>query len=422
MALVTWNWCCGDELEGHWEGAIILQGVAWPVELDFEKTESVMAAALSIRSMGMIGNPIEISSNERGEFSVQLPYGIGDMQLLPADGLIVAHRKIQSGRRISVILEKIEDYQLPYHEEEVTFSTGNLVLKGTILVPNDHDTLHAGVVILHGSQVNGRDSWEYRSWADYYARLGLVALVYDKRPYDDIYPDLHDLASDAKAALEYLQERPETRSNAVGFSGGSEAGWLAAEVASEPGETPGFVIVSGWPAVTPREQESLSIANKLRDSDLTTGEVEEALAYLDLYFYHAQSGQLWEELKSAAEDASTRAWTNYVPIPETQSEMLWWSRNHRFPAESYLQQLQCPVLACYGQNDRVVPPSRNAERLREFLDQSGNQDVSIRVFEDGDHRIELPFIISSEQVRWPQLSPDYLLALESWCRSHNLAN
>jgi pimeloyl-ACP methyl ester carboxylesterase len=315
LFFVNLNLGVAEELVGHWEGSIVMRGVSWPVEMDFENNNSEVAAKLSIRSMGMVANPVEIANPSTDAPTFSFPFGIGEFELNPGHGLILSHRKLKSGRRITLLLERIENYEPPYQMEDVTIPNGEEPLKGTMYVPNDNTQPTAGVVILHGSGPGGRDSWEYRSWADYYARLGIATLIYDKRAYDEVYPDLSVLADDAKAVLTYFQNRPGIQNNAVGFSGGSQAAWLATSVASQPESKVAFIIMSGWPAVTPGEQELQSKENKLRAAGLTSSELRDALAYLNLYFYVAQTGQLWDELSTAAKTAATTNWSELVPIP-----------------------------------------------------------------------------------------------------------
>lgn len=412
---------CGQQsLDGHWEGAVILRGVSWPLEIDFDSRNSESPCTLTIRSMGFVGKPVEVSERSNDSASVTFPFGLGQYNLEPEKGLVVSHFELAGGRRISLILEKIDEYKLPYQSQEVSIKSGDQNLKGTLFLPNDRKDLLPGIVILHGSASKGRDSIEYRSWADFYTRKGIATLIYDKRSYDDIYPDLSELAADAKSALTFMQERPEIDNSAVGFAGGSQAAWLASSVASQPNTQVAFIIMSGWPSVTPLEQESKAIEIELANANLSATELKEAKAYVSLYFHCASTGQLWDQLKDAAKNAKNTKWGDWVPIPNKKSDLDWWFRNAGFPAQQYLQNVRCPVLACYGENDTVVPPAQNAQQLQIILTKSGNKNVTVKTFPDADHRIEMPMIINANTVRWPQLSPDYLHAIDQWLRQQNI--
>jgi uncharacterized protein len=409
-----------QSLDGHWEGGIMLRGVSWPLEMDFDSRNTDSPCTLTIRSMGFVGKRVEVNERSKDSASVNFPFGLGQYNLEPEKGLVVSHFELDGGRRISLILEKIDDYKLPYQSQEVSIKSGDQDLKGTLFLPNQRKDPLPGVVILHGSASRGRDSIEYRSWADFYTRKGIATLVYDKRNYDDNYPDLSELAADAKSVLTFMQERPEIDNSAVGFAGGSQAAWLASSVVSQPNTRVAFVIMSGWPSVTPAEQESKAIEMELANANLSATELKEAKAYISLYFYCASTGQLWDQLKNAAENAKNTKWGDRVPIPNEKSDLDWWFRNAGFPAQQYLHSVRCPVLACYGENDTVVPPAQNAQQLQNILTKSGNNNVTVKTFPDADHRIEMPMIINADTVRWPQLSPDYLRAIDQWLRQQNI--
>ena len=50
-----------------------------------------------------------------------------------------------------------------------------------------------------------------------------------------------------------------------------------------------------------------------------------------------------------------------------------------------LRQVRCPVLAIYGERDTLVPARQSADMWRSTLKQSGNTDVTVKIFSDGDH-------------------------------------
>ena len=405
--------CFSQGLGGSWDGSIVMRGESWPIELNFENGDPKLAH-LSIPSMGMIDNPIRLEKSSRNKTSISLPFGLGDFELDPDGDLLVSHRKLANGRRITLLVEKVPNNVRPYLQNEVSIPNGNVTLKGTTYIPRNAKSPSPGVVILHGSGPSGRTSWEYRSWADFFARRGIATLIYDKRPFKEEYPDLQLLAADAKAAIDYFQAHPKTQAQSIGFFGGSQAAWLASEVASRADSNVAFIVMSGWPAVSPIEQERQSIESRLDAANLANDEFNRASAYLRLYCYVASTPKAWHVLESASKVAAKENWAKLVPIPKEKSDLNWWRRNADFPTRQHLSNVKCPVLACYGAKDSVVPPNRNSQRLMDVLTESGNDDVTIAIFENADHRIELPMVMDKNHVRWPQLSPNYLQKIESW--------
>src|SRR4051812_7816843 len=64
-------------------------------------------------------------------------------------------------------------------EEEIHFSSGNILLAGTLFIPNKNATSPA-IAITHGSGKDMRSSG-FRSLAAKLAAEGFVVLIYDKR-------------------------------------------------------------------------------------------------------------------------------------------------------------------------------------------------------------------------------------------------
>jgi hypothetical protein len=94
-------------------------------------------------------------------------------------------------------------------EESVHFASGNLVLGGTLILP-DAPAHPPAVFLFHGSGRQGRDL----STARWFAEQGFAALTYDKRGVGESTGDFRagpfmDLCDDGLAAVEYLKSRRE---------------------------------------------------------------------------------------------------------------------------------------------------------------------------------------------------------------------
>lgn len=67
---------------------------------------------------------------------------------------------------------------------------------------------------------------------------------------------------------------------------------------------------------------------------------------------------------------------------------------------------RCPVLAIYGDRDRLTPPLKSADIFRRTLTRGGNHDVTVRVFAGAGHTIHIDG--SSE------FAPGYLDLMSTW--------
>lgn len=135
--------------------------------------------------------------------------------------------------------------------EEVQFTSHGATLSGSIAWPVNLQP-KAAVVFIHGSGKQSRDPGLARRFAE----AGIVALVYDKRgvgksggTYEGdrnvSEQNLLLLADDASAALDLLRWQPALKGLPVGFTGISQAGWIAPLAAQRNGKSDFLVLWSG---------------------------------------------------------------------------------------------------------------------------------------------------------------------------------
>ena len=409
-----------DAIDGAWTGAISLDGSDWPVRFDISSDEAAISATMDLPTLGMIAESIDIRRANGDAVVIDIPFGLGEYELAP-DGETLTTRSL-AGNSITLNLHRPADAARDYTTAEITFEcTDGLTLHGTLYRPRAPGP-HAAIVLLHGAEPKGRDHWGYRSWAHHYASNGLAALVYDKRS-SETSADLAVLSRDAQSAHAWLRAQDGIRAEAVGFAGGSQAPWLGASVAADPDAQVAFMIMSGWPACTPREQDLQALRHGMLDDGIAPEDVEAAVAYTNLMFYVARTGRLWSEFEPiVAEAAASEPWGQYVNQPQSLDDLSWWNRNMDFGGEKDLALVSCPVLALYGDADWVVPPSENADRLVRTLTRAGNEDVQVAVFPEADHRGEVGFSKVDGKVRWPQLAPGLFDTIDTWLAEHGFTS
>lgn len=172
-----------------------------------------------------------------------------------------------------------------YQSEDVKFqSADGTMLAGTIYKPLNGRKQHAATVMLHGSGQQDRDGYAsiIAVLADELAASGRVVLAFDKRGSggsdgDGDRADFGVLASDARAAMEYLAKRPEVNPERIGLAGSSQAGWVTAKAIAD-GASPADVLLLGaaGTALTVAEQNLYNTEVRMRC--LGIGEVDIRLA------------------------------------------------------------------------------------------------------------------------------------------------
>ncbi|HET9473360.1 MAG TPA: alpha/beta fold hydrolase [Steroidobacteraceae bacterium] len=146
--------------------------------------------------------------------------------------------------------------------EEIEFVSHGTTLSGSIVFPAGD--IHAAVVFIHGSGKQTRSL----HWAERFAQNGIAALVYDKRgvgksggEYEANHnvgeKNLSLLADDAVAALRSLASHPRLKGIPSGFTGISQAGWIA-PLAAQRSDLAEFLVMWSGPVCKVSEEDIFS--------------------------------------------------------------------------------------------------------------------------------------------------------------------
>ncbi|HZB09065.1 MAG TPA: prolyl oligopeptidase family serine peptidase [Rubrobacter sp.] len=240
-----------------------------------------------------------------------------------------------------------------FSEEDVRFESGDVTLHGTILVANGaFPGRKPAMALIHGSGPGPREL--RRADAEAFAREGIVTLIYDKRTEGYSESGLGErsyelLAQDALAAVRALRAHPEVDPDAVGLWGRSEGGWVGPLAANRSKEV-AFVVLVGASGVSPARQVSWFLESQLRHLGVT-GSMVKAVSRTGI---RVQVGT----------DGFAEAYHDPV---------------------GPLERLRQPVLAMWGEKDRVVPPAESARIVQGALERGGNERYAIRFIPDADH-------------------------------------
>ena len=292
----------------------------------------------------------------------------------------------------------------PYTADDVTVHTPQgLALTGTLTLPAPRTGRVPAVVTITGSGAQDRDERipmvdGYRPFwqiADTLARRGIATLRLDDRGVNgsDAGPPnatSADYAEDIRAALAYLQTRPEIDGTRLGLVGHSEGGMIAPMVAASDPSLKGIVLMAG-PAYTGRRilafQQRYAVDHA---PSLTPAERGKALA---------QSDSAGREM--AQHSAWLRFFLDYDPLPTAR-------------------EVRVPVLILQGQTDQQVTPEQ-ADTLAAAFRAGGDRDVTVRKLPDTDHL----FLADSSgnpagysSLRAHTVRPEVLGTIADWLVAH----
>ncbi len=278
-----------------------------------------------------------------------------------------------------------------YVEQEVSFSSSNASLSGTVTQP-DSNTPAPAVVLIHGSGGHTRDEVVYGHTvfavlADHLTSRGIVVLRYDKRGIgastgEFASATVPDFADDSLAAVEYLKTHPGVDPGRITLIGHSEGGLVAPMVALRTTAVRSIILMNG-PALPGGDIVVSETAVILRSQGVSEEEIKVVLA---------QRVAIHEILKSdlSAEDALQEIVSILLDFQNVTDELRnavteqhkllvtpWYRGFIRYDPRPALWQLTCPVLVLAGEKDAQVLADDNLQAFHDIFAGSGNTQVEL---------------------------------------------
>ena len=350
---------------GTWSGKIEVQGMKLPLVFHLNEENPTMDSP----DQGARGIPIAVERDAMGKITIKISSIGATYEGQWTSGEIVGTFR-QWGTSLPLTLvpgeEKVNRPQtpkapFPYTTEEVSFTNGNAVLRGTLVLPAGHTKKTPVLIMVTGSGLQNRDEeiFEHKPFAviaDALARAGIATLRYDDRGFGESTGDIincttEDLKNDALSGIRLLRERFDK----VGVIGHSEGGTIALLLAAE-GKADFIVslagnVVSGAETLLWQNRIALSGAGVPAET-------------VDTY------------CKALAEAFETGAIGNYdlpeglkqnlsMAIMQLQTPYLKYFL--KLDTRPVLGKITCPVLALNGSKDQQVNPDANLEALRKGL-------------------------------------------------------
>ena len=405
-------------IEGHWEGAMVREGASLPVSFDITRSGTELAARFNSPTQRALGIPLRNVRAEGDAVHFEL---VGDATTVVFDGRTAGERmegifrEGPAGGTFAV--QRRATAPAPYREEEVEFRNGDVLLSGTLLVPPGTGR-HPAVLFLHGSGPESRAA--SRFLADYFARHGIAALIYDKRGVgrstgDWQRSDFAALAEDGAAGIAFLAGRPEIAPDALGVYGHSQGGMIAPLLASRTDRL-AFLISAAGSAVPLHEAEVNSITNQLRAQGIAGDELAAAQLFIARLVDLLRTGEGRDEFEAATARVREERWYPMLHVPARDSWFWSYYRNiAHYDAATYWQRVTVPALVVYGERDNLVPVGRSVAAIGRALGRAGNADHLIVMLPRANHALNIE-PEPGQPFEWWRLSPGYPELLTAWIR------
>lgn len=289
-------------------------------------------------------------------------------------------------------------------------SVDNQILAGTLTMPDEEvlpkpESGYPAVVLVTGSGPQNRDESiaghrPFFVLADYLTRHGYAVFRYDDRGTGEStgrfagYTTEH-FKRDAQAALSFLREQPGVDPKRTTILGHSEGGLIAQMIAAEDKDLP-LIVMMGGPALRGDSISLLQTEAISKISGVPPAQLAETQKLnLELYKLSADIS-----LDSAAlEDAARKYLVTYLDkqfVPaEVQEQIIPsliaqiqdpWIRNYfRLSPSTYTREINCPVLAFYGEKDLQVVAEPNEKALRANLPKKTLEKSTIETLPSLNH-------------------------------------
>lgn len=228
---------------GAWSGKLDVQGTKLSLVFHLDGDNPTMDSP----DQGVRGIPVTVEYDSIGKITITI-------QAISAryEGLRIKNNIYgtfnQMGASLPLTLAMGEDKPkrpqtpvgpFPYSTQEVSFANGDVVLKGTLTLPEGYSRKTPVLLMISGSGAQNRDEelFEHRPFAviaDALAREGFATLRYDDRGTGESTGNFngsttYDFKDDALAGVKFLRESFDK----VGVVGHSEGGTIALMLSAE---------------------------------------------------------------------------------------------------------------------------------------------------------------------------------------------
>lgn len=404
---------------GPWTGKLKVSGT----ELALVFNIGEQSSTLDVPDQGAKGIPVKVTKDGTGTVILDIPKINASFKGLWLEKMI-AGTFTQHGMSFPLTLAPGKPVinrpqtpagPFPYTTEEVTFSNGDAVLKGTLTLPENCGETTPALVMVTGSGLQNRDEeiFSHKPFAviaDAFARAGIATLRYDDRGFgesngDVVFCTTEDLKNDALAGVELLRKR----FGRVGALGHSEGGSIALMLAS--GKKVDFVISLAG-GITPMGGTLVAQNRRaLLQAGCDTAEVDEYCRLLsDTFSALTASTPLPSPDGYAVSDALKQ---NYrLALQQFQTPYMKYFVG--LDISKILPQVTCPVMGLNGTLDSQVDCESNLKALKEKL--PVNPKTVIRAEEGLNHLFQhcTTGEVSEYKTIEETFSPAVLSAMAAW--------
>lgn len=373
---------------GAWSGKLDVQGTRLSIVFHLDDENPTMDSP----DQGAKGIPIQIERKGAGSISIRIP-SIGASY----EGSWLIRQIVGTFRQMNMEFPltltpgenkparpQTPREPFPYTTEEVSFKNGDIVLNGTLSLPQGYSRTTPALVMVTGSGQQNRDEeiFDHKPFAviaDALARSGIATLRYDDRGFEGyegkIYEcTVEDFKNDALAGIDVLRERFDK----VGVIGHSEGGTIAMMLAAE--QKADFIISLAGMVISGAE----TLVQQSRDAFIGAGIPESTVDSYCRLISRAFEVRVNGGIMPKAEeyDLPEALIQNYQAVI-AQIQVPYMTHFLSLDMRPELGRITCPVLALNGSMDTQVDCVRNLDALRTGL--TASSEIKVEAVDGVNH-------------------------------------
>lgn len=361
-----------DAQTGTWSGSLEVQGTKLSLVFHLDGEKPTMDSP----DQGAKGIPVQVERPGMGRIVIRIPSLAASYEgQWMVNRIVGTFTQMNVSFPLALVPGEAKPNRpqtpvgpFPYAAEEVSFSNGDVVLNGTLTLPEGYGRETPALVMVTGSGLQNRDSelFDHKPFAviaDALARAGVATLRYDDRGFEGYDGNLNnctteDFRNDALAGVGLLRERFDK----VGVIGHSEGGTIALMLAADRkvdfAVSLAGMVVSG--AETLVRQNRVTLAGL----GFSKNEVDSYCSLIEKAFdVRAHGGRMPDPEDYDIPESLMRNYWAVVAQIQTPYMIYLLSLDMR----PLLGQITCPVLALNGSKDIQVDHEINLGALRDGL-------------------------------------------------------
>ncbi|MCK4821279.1 alpha/beta hydrolase [bacterium] len=254
------------------------------------------------------------------------------------------------------------------------------------------------IILIQGGGSHDRDYTIFRHkpflvLSNFLTKQGFAVLRWDERGVGNstgngMSATSADFAKVVLSAIDFLKKSPLFKTNNIGLIGHSEGGNVASETAKINRDV-SFIILLGCPGLPGDQYQCQFEESTARAMGLSEESIEKRiilqLKILEIVLEEPNNDTVEMKLKTLFKTLNPNFTDQRLNQAIARFLSPWFQHNAKYDPEKTLLQVNCPILAIYGEKDLHVPPEGNVEVIQKVINKTNCRQSKVVVLPNLNH-------------------------------------